>query len=443
MKFEVLKRSHLKRNIIIGVFAVAIISATVLNFTQAKYRVTESIPLINGTIHYTPYDLNLVAMYQQDETGEYISIDTVPTSGYTLNESESYCEINDTKDNTITIEYQDGKVNFLGLMKKGTKCYLYFDEYNLCGEACQTILAGKDIQERTDFSTTLTANTNGIIYQEDTSDGTTYYFAGNTTENLVSFAGYYWRIIRINEDGSIRMIYNGTSTSTIGSGTQLQRSAFNGLDYDNAYVGYMYSLNNVHGTGTDSGIKKIVDNFYKDHIAGEYEDYISKEAGFCGDRTRSTSSSTLNNSGGTGTTTTYYGAYIRLITNKTPTFECSDEAYDLYTAQESSKGNHALTYPIGLITADEVVYAGGLYYQSDGSANNTSYYLYTNSTYWTMSPYCFRGSTALVFYVDSDGSFNYTGVNGTWGVRPVLNLDASVALTGSGTSSNPYEVVTT
>ena len=62
MEFEVLKRSHLKRNIIIGVIAVFIISACILNFTQAKYRVTESIPLINGTIHYTPYDLNLVAM---------------------------------------------------------------------------------------------------------------------------------------------------------------------------------------------------------------------------------------------------------------------------------------------------------------------------------------------------------------------------------------------
>ena len=187
MEFEVLKRSHLKRNIIIGVIAVFLISACILNFTQAKYRVTESIPLINGTIHYTPYDLNLVAMYQQDETGEYISIDTVPTSGYTLNESESYCEINDTKDNTITIEYQDGKVNFLGLMKKGTKCYLYFDEQ----QAKDIILAEKDIQERTSFNSVLTTNTNGIIYQEDTSDGMTYYFAGNTTENWVSFAGYY------------------------------------------------------------------------------------------------------------------------------------------------------------------------------------------------------------------------------------------------------------
>ena len=435
MKFEVLKRSHLKRNIIIGLFAVAIISATVLNFTQAKYRVTESIPLINGTIHYTPYDLNLVAMYQQDETGEYISIDTVPTSGYTLNESESYCEINDTKDNTITIEYQDGKVNFLGLMKKGTKCYLYFDEY--VPTALDTILAGKDIQERTSFNSALTTNTNGIIYQEDTSDGTTYYFAGNTTENWVSFAGYYWRIIRVNEDGSIRMIYNGTSTSTTGSGTQLQTSTFS-IDSstynNNAYVGYMYTRNNVHGTGTDSGIKKIVDNFYRDHIAGEYEDYISKEAGFCGDRTPSTSNSSINNSGGTGTTVTYYAPSIRLYgsSNKQPTFECSNDS-DLYTVKESSKGNHALTYPIGLITADEVAYAGGL------GSSNSSYYLYTHQTYWTMSPYYF-GSDAHVFFVASNGVLLWGDVNDSYGVRPVLNLDAGVTLTGSGTTSDPYEV---
>ncbi len=433
MKFEVLKRSHLKRNIIIGLFAVAIISATVLNFTQAKYRVTESIPLINGTIHYTPYDLNLVAMYQQDETGEYISIDTVPTSGYTLNESESYCEINDTKDNTITIEYQDGKVNFLGLMKKGTKCYLYFDEY----QAKDIILAGKDIKERTSFNSVLTTNTNGIIYQEETSDGTTYYFAGDTDENWVSFAGYYWRIIRVNEDGSIRIIYNGTSTSTTGSGTQLQTSAFNSSRDNNAYVGYMYTLNNVHGTGTSSTIKGILDNFYKDHIAGEYEDYISKEAGFCGDRTRSTSSSSLNNSGGTGTTVTYYGAYIRLAnSSKNPTFECSDEAYDLYTVQESSKGNHALTYPIGLITADEVAYAGGVW-----ATSNSSYYLYNGEYYWTMSPNYFVDNSAWMLSVDSDGNLRINYADRSNGVRPVLNLDAGVTIkSGNGTADSPFVV---
>ena len=63
MEFEVLKRSHLKRNILIGVVAVLIISAIVLNFTRARYRVTQSIPLVNGTINYIPYDLNIVALY--------------------------------------------------------------------------------------------------------------------------------------------------------------------------------------------------------------------------------------------------------------------------------------------------------------------------------------------------------------------------------------------
>ena len=63
MEFETLKQSHLKRNIMIGVVAVLIISAVVLNFTRAKYRVTQSIPLVNGTINYSLADLNIVALY--------------------------------------------------------------------------------------------------------------------------------------------------------------------------------------------------------------------------------------------------------------------------------------------------------------------------------------------------------------------------------------------
>ena len=78
MEFEVLKKSHIKRNILIGVVVVAIISAMVLNFTKAKYRVTESIPIVNGTIHYTPYDLKLISMYQESESEKYESIDTIP-----------------------------------------------------------------------------------------------------------------------------------------------------------------------------------------------------------------------------------------------------------------------------------------------------------------------------------------------------------------------------
>ena len=63
MKFETLKQSHLKRNIIIGAVAVLIISAVILTFTRAKYRVTKSIPLVNGTINYSLADLNVVALY--------------------------------------------------------------------------------------------------------------------------------------------------------------------------------------------------------------------------------------------------------------------------------------------------------------------------------------------------------------------------------------------
>ena len=78
MKIEILKRNYLKRNIIIGIVAVLFIG---------KYRTTESIPLVNGTINYTPYDLKMVAMYQE-ENGDYESIDIVPTSGYSLNEKK-------------------------------------------------------------------------------------------------------------------------------------------------------------------------------------------------------------------------------------------------------------------------------------------------------------------------------------------------------------------
>ena len=97
MKFEVLKRSHLKRNILIGLFVVAVISAIILNFTKAKYRVTQSIPLVTGTINYKLADLNVIAMYQANESGGYDSIDTVPISGYMLNEEKSYCEVNGEK----------------------------------------------------------------------------------------------------------------------------------------------------------------------------------------------------------------------------------------------------------------------------------------------------------------------------------------------------------
>ena len=216
------------------------------------------------------------------------------------------------------------------------------------------ILASKTLATRIDFTTTVTTDTTGTIYYEDTSKGRTYYFDGNPTDNWVRFAGFYWRIIRINEDGSLRLIYQGTSNTATGSNTQIQTSAFNSSYNNNMYVGYMYQSSQVHGLTSSSTIKGVLDTWYTNNLE-DYADDLDGNAGFCGDREPSTSTSSSNGSGGTGTTTTYYGGYIRLITNKQPTFECENDS-DLYTTSGSSDGNKALQYPIGLITADEIAY---------------------------------------------------------------------------------------
>lgn len=438
MKFEVLKRSHLKKYIIIGVVVILIISAVILNFTRAKYRVTESIPLVNGTINYDLADLNAVAVYIEDGD-DYSKSDTIPESGYTFNEENSYCTVNGEEDESITVSY-DANTQSLSvspLTTKGTKCYLYFDEQLCAGEACNTILANKTLAIRTDFNTTLRTDTTGTIYYVDTSKGRTYYFAGNPTDNWVKWAGFYWRIIRINEDGTIRMIYQGTAANTTGEGTETQTSTFNSSRDNNMYVGYIYTSGQVHGLTTDSLIKDTLDTWYQNNLQS-YADDLDGNAGFCGDREPSTSSGSSNDLGGTGTTTTYYGAYIRLITNKAPTFECENES-DLYTTRGSSQGNGELDNPIGLITADEVAYAGGVH-----RLNNSSYYLYTHSAYWTMSPSYFGSSEAFVFCVDSFGWLNYSRTYYTYsvhGVRPVINLSADVTISsGDGTMNNPYVV---
>ena len=424
MKFEVLKKSHLKKNIIIGIVAVAVISAVVLNFTRARYRVTQSIPLVNGTINYTPYDLNIIAI-----TIDGAESNTLPEGNYELLDS-SYCTI-DGEDANLTLNW-DTKTLALSVTPfttKGTKCYLDFAKIVSVSD---TLLANYPTQlTRTDFSSTVTNTTTGTIYYADTSKGRTYYFAGNPTDNWVQFAGFYWRIIRINEDGTLRLIYQGTGTNTTGEETQIQYSVFNETGNDNMYVGYMYQNNQVHGLTSNSTIKEVLDTWYQNNLISVVNK-IDGNAGFCGDREPSTSSSTSNGIGGIGTTTTYYGAYIRLITNKVPTFECQNDS-DLYTTIGSSQGNEALQFPIGLISIDEVAYAGGVY-----NKTNQSYYLYTGQMYWTMSPYFFDGGS-WVFRLNSDGELYYIWAYSLNGIRPVINLKSNVTISsGTGTQTDPY-----
>ncbi len=282
------------------------------------------------------------------------------------------------------------------------------------------------------------APTNSTTDWTNNGTGITYYYTGNPN-NWVQFGGFWWRIIRINGDGSIRMIYQGTSANTTGTGTHIQTGAFNNSFNNNAYVGYMFTRGQVHGTGSSSTIKGVLDEWYSNNLATNYGQYIDGNAGFCGDRTPSTSSSTSNGSGGTGTTETHYGAYIRLVRNNNPSLQCSDSA-DIYTTSGSSTGNGALINPIGLISADEVVLAGIPWYENGSNTNN---YLYTGQAYWTMSPYYFNSSDdiASVFYVSGNG-LRWTGVLYLpSGVRPVINLKADTLISGSGTTTDPFTVV--
>ena len=427
MKIETLKKSHLKRNIIIGIITVLLISAVILNFTRAKYRVTQSIPLVNGTINYSLADFNAVAIYINGDSG-YTKTDTIP-DGYVLNESESYCTVNGEKDTSISVSYNvDTKsLSITPMTKKGTKCYLYFEEK--IGKTMQEIiLANYNIGTRTDFNTPVTEETTKQVYSafDWTNNGTgiSYYFVGNPTDNWVRFGEFYWRIVRINGNGSIRLIYSGNSTSgpaTTVSDTRIGISAFNTSYNASYYVGLKYTENEQHGQNTESTILQELNRWYSNSglEAIEYSSHIDSSIGFCSDRNTASGSSWVSSGD-----TVYYAAYERLVTNKNPSLKCSN--------------NDILSIPVGLITADEIAFAGGVH-----GLDNNSYYL-SNGPYYTMTPYMYVNAGASVFSIFDTGRLaSHTGsyIYGLTGVRPVINLkdDTRFSL-GDGTVSNPFVV---
>ena len=305
------------------------------------------------------------------------------------------------------------------------------------------LLADKStVLTRTDFSKVLTNDNTKTLYTSTEDSKTVYYFAGNATDNWVKFGknasnqDIYWRIIRTNSDGSVRLLYHGTSTTA--TDAYIGKSAFNSSDNNIAYVSYMYgnlgSVANARENTTNSTIKTIIDNWYKDNLNTNYGKYLSTTAVYCNDR------STSDN--------TNFGAYTRLSTNKTPSYDCT-ATEDKFTV-DTSTGNGKLTYPIALMTADEVSFAGGLY-----GTNTPTWYYYnsangssTGSTWWwLLSPSYWYGSYAYVFHVRGSshpGNVNDSSVIAAYGVRPVISLKSCIKYsTGNGTSETPYEIVET
>ena len=278
-------------------------------------------------------------------------------------------------------------------------------------------------------------NSDKGLYMAQDNYGKSYYYRGNVKNNNVYFAGYFWQIIRVNGDNSIRLLYNGNVKNTL-----IGSSRFNNNHNHPIYVGYMYgninatTYEDVHNNLNSSNIKNEIDNWYKVNITDKsYESYIAKTVGFCGDRTLTSGNGIQNDQG------TSFGAYGR-FNAKTATLICSDSTRDFYTIMESDLGNKALTYPIGMITYDELILGG----MSAGSTNSYSW-VNNSSNYYSMTPVMYNSSvnSATVFGMKSTGELNAWRVGDNVGVRPVINLKADVEVSGGiGTINDPYVIKT-
>ena len=302
--------------------------------------------------------------------------------------------------------------------------------------------------------------TEALLASTEDDYGTSYYFRGAVTNNYVQFANKCWRIVRVGGDGSVKLILHNDNTAGAANpcnsannsisaafahyNGDTYTSAFNTNKDDNTYVGFMYGTPGsstyaaTHANTNKSTILTNLETWYNNNLK-TYESVIYNSV-WCNDKTNVTDT-TYNpwnmsnvNGLGYGKNVTYYGATQRLISTSGstggtgPSLKCNGEL---------SK----ITSKIGLITADELAFAG-----YGGGLGNTTTYLQENATddwWWSLSPYgFFFGSHAGVWVVHgSSGYFERSYVLDARGVRPLISLKPSTNVTGNGTSDTPYKII--
>ena len=356
-------------------------------------------------------------------------------------------------DNGATGEWDEDKWGLLTTnLTKRTKCNVYFKKVvSKVPDIIATVdTTGKcpTVNEDGSVSVTAVEATNGYLCKAKDAYGDSYYYRGNVTNNYVLFADKYWRIVRINGDGTVRVIYDGTSAHANGESSedrQIGTSEFNSSYNDNAYVGYMYGATGAstyaaaHANTNDSTIKAYIDNWYKTNILGTANEQYLADNVFCNDRSISTYTTSSNTKLGYGTNSTYYrwayGPWNGTNYGNMKMMLTCPQKNDAFTVSDTTNGNGALTYPVGLLSTDEIALAGGW------SASNSGYYLYSGQAWWASSPYNFYGNNAYVRYVTSNGyAYDSNYVYNAYGVRPVFNLKADTLAQGSGTASDPYRI---
>ena len=284
----------------------------------------------------------------------------------------------------------------------------------------------------------------GLTESECSDMDSTKWITEKATWNVTSTKDIYWRIIRTNADGSIKLLYAGTSPDT--EKAYIGMSAFNTTYNDPMYVGYKYgttgSLENNRLNTNDSTIKTYVDNWYKNNLTA-YTKYLSNDAVYCNDRNLA--------SGQTYSTTKSFDyASVERLGRYTiaPTYNCTNKS-DAFSVNNASA---KLDYPVGLMSIDELSYAGG----EAGTALDAPYaWYYTNAKgessysdleFWSLSPYFWYRSRLDEWKVlgSSDpGRLNGFGVSSMGAVRPLVSLSSCNLISrGDGSPENPYIVFT-
>ncbi len=326
-----------------------------------------------------------------------------------------------------------------------------------------------------DVSSEAMKDTTGVIYLESGKNGFTedgkdvYYFAGNPLDNWVKFAGYYWRIIRTNEDGSVRLLYAGTSPdTTTGYITVDGKTTFvyNSKYQDIMYVGWMYgtngSLENNRQNTNKSTAMDTLEKWYKTsnicnaddsgNCTSENHELVSKGTIYCNDRSTAKYSTSVYEF-------TSFAANDRLLGDFRPSYKCGVKAdgtlyesaqneADKMSANKSNRANGKLDYPVGLMTADELAFAGGKYatdspntYYSLNSAGGS---VTGGANWWTMSPGKISSNLAELFFVRGQDALGYFGLQRTYApyaLRPVISLASGVLVSsGKGTATEPYVI---
>ena len=316
-------------------------------------------------------------------------------------------------------------------------------------------LGFKNVENQTECETYLICNygASGPILVENSSicsGSNMTILTEKATWNGTTTKDIYWRIIRTNHDGSIKLLYAGTSPDTTRG--YIRKIKFNTPANDPMYVGYKNgtsgSLENNRLNTKDSTIKTYIDNWYKNNLTA-YTKYLSNDAVYCNDRNLA-SGQTYS----TSTTSSFnYASVERIETNKQPTYNCTNMK-DAFSVNNTSA---KLDYPIGLMTIDELSYAGG---DSDTDLTAPYAWYYTNAngksitgseSFWSLTPNgwhgSFSGSNVSDVWLSSNMLtngflYNLSAVNAL-ALRPSVSLSSCNLISGGdGSANNPYVIKT-